>query len=243
LPEGKLSAGVEAEIRDLRVTAFPEFADFISRSSYRGSVPEYRLVGRAATGELVTHLEFGCRQALVGTEPVGILGIGAVAVHPRTQGRGIGRRLFGALSQYAIQERLADFGFLECREAVAGFYERVSTAGGDAAGPRSRRQGPLMRRAESWPAVCPKLASAAGVKPMSTRVTSYGPTSICVAEQRTQRVDWCKRCDWPTSQLDHAGRCVICLLRRGRRLAEPGEGTSRGRHPVTPALLTVPKPR
>jgi GNAT superfamily N-acetyltransferase len=175
LPEGKLSAGVEAEIRDLLVTAFPEFADFFSRSSYRGSVPEYRLVGRAATSELVAHLEFGCRQALVGTEPVGILGIGAVAVHPRAQGRGIGRRMFGALSQYAIQERLADFGFLECREAVSGFYERVSTAGGDAAGPRSRRHGPLMRRADSWPAAYPILAPAEGGKPMSTRVTSYAP--------------------------------------------------------------------
>jgi nodulation protein A len=125
LPEGNLSASVEAEIRELLVTAFPEFADFFSRSSYRGSVPEYRLLGRTANGQLVAHLEFGCRQALVGAEPVSIVGIGAVAVHPRAQGRGIGTRMFGALSRYAIQERLADFGFLECREAVAGFYERV----------------------------------------------------------------------------------------------------------------------
>jgi hypothetical protein len=33
--------------------------------------------------------------------------------------------MFGALSQHAIRARLGDFGFLECREAVAGFYERV----------------------------------------------------------------------------------------------------------------------
>jgi len=125
LPEGNLSSAVDAEIRDLLVTAFPEFADFFSRSSYRGSVPEYRILGRTATGELVAHLEFGSRKALVGAELVNIVGIGAVAVHPRAQGLGIGRRMFGALSQYAIQERLADFGFLECREAVAGFYERV----------------------------------------------------------------------------------------------------------------------
>jgi hypothetical protein len=38
LPEGNLSAGVEAEIRDLLVTAFPKFADFFSRASYRVSV-------------------------------------------------------------------------------------------------------------------------------------------------------------------------------------------------------------
>jgi nodulation protein A len=125
LPEGNLSSAVEAEIRDLLVAAFPEFADFFSRASYRGSVPEYRLLGRTATGELVAHLEFGCRQALVGAEPVSIVGIGAVAVHPRAQGRGIGKRMFGALSQHAIRARLGDFGFLECREAVAGFYERV----------------------------------------------------------------------------------------------------------------------
>jgi GNAT superfamily N-acetyltransferase len=125
LAEGNLSPALEAEIRDLLVTAFPEFADFFSRSSYRGSVPEYRLLGRTATGELVAHLEFGCRQALVGAEPVNIVGIGAVAVHPRAQGRGIGKRMFGTLSQYAIRARLGDFGFLECRESVAGFYERV----------------------------------------------------------------------------------------------------------------------
>lgn len=33
--------------------------------------------------------------------------------------------MFGALRQYAVQQHLGDFGFLECREAVAGFYERV----------------------------------------------------------------------------------------------------------------------
>jgi nodulation protein A len=125
LPEVNLPLGVEAEIRDLLVTAFPEFADLFSRSSYRGSVPEYRLLGRTANGQLIAHLEFGCRQALVGAEPVSIVGIGAVAVHPSAQGCGIGRQMFGALRQYAIREHLAAFGFLECREAVAGFYERV----------------------------------------------------------------------------------------------------------------------
>jgi nodulation protein A len=124
--ETQFTPELERETRALLVQAFPAHAAFFAEHSYRGSVPEWRLVGRdTATGHLLTHLACGPREIAVGTQAVHILGIGAVAVHPAQQGRGLGRQMFEALGQAARQRRLAGFGFLECREAVAGFYQRA----------------------------------------------------------------------------------------------------------------------
>ncbi len=106
------------------VEAFPQYADFFATTSYRGSIPEYRLFGRTADGKLVAHIEYGPRQIKVAGHDVRILGIGAV-VHPDMQGRGVGNEMFASLREFAICDALADFGFLQCREAVAGFYERA----------------------------------------------------------------------------------------------------------------------
>jgi nodulation protein A len=123
--ESEMTVELEGEIRRMLVAAFPQYADFFATTSYRGSVPEYRLIGRDGTGNLVAHLECGTRIALCGGQPVRILGIGAVATHPIVQGKGVGYDMFQALKQHATQLQLADFGFLECGEAVAGFYESV----------------------------------------------------------------------------------------------------------------------
>jgi nodulation protein A len=123
--ESEMSRQLEAEIQRLLVAAFPQHADFFATASYRGSVPEYRLLGRDGAGTLLAHLECGTRVALSAGQPVRILGIGAVATHPIVQGKGVGYAMFQALTRHAMQLQLADFGFLECREAVAGFYERV----------------------------------------------------------------------------------------------------------------------
>jgi nodulation protein A len=104
---------------------FPQFADFFATASFRGSVPAYRLFGRNAEGELVAHLGCGPREARAAGQPVRILGIGAVAVHPNVQGRGWGKQMFAMLRRHAVEAGLADFGFLECREAVAPFYQRA----------------------------------------------------------------------------------------------------------------------
>jgi nodulation protein A len=123
--QAQMSARLETEVRELLVEAFPQHADFFRTASYRGSVPEYRLLGRVDSGALCAHVGCGRRVARVADHPVRILGIGAVAVRPALQGQGLGREMFAALHAAAIGGELADFGFLECREAVAGFYERA----------------------------------------------------------------------------------------------------------------------
>jgi nodulation protein A len=125
LRESEISEQLEVEIRRLLVAAFPQYADFFATTSFRGSIPEFRLLGHDEVGTLVAHLECGTRVALSTGQPVRILGIGAVATHPLGQGKGVGYAMFQALKRQATQLQLADFGFLECREAVAGFYESV----------------------------------------------------------------------------------------------------------------------
>ena len=125
LPESALTPRLEGEIRTVLVAALPEHADFFTTASYRGSVPEFRLVGRSSGGRLVAHLGCGRREALAGAQPVRILGIGAVAVQPGLQRQAIGRRMFEVLRQEALALDLADWGFLECHERVAGFYARA----------------------------------------------------------------------------------------------------------------------
>jgi GNAT superfamily N-acetyltransferase len=125
LPESALTPSLAGEIRSLLVAAFPEHEDFFTTASYRGSAPEFRLIGRDGGGPLVAHLGCGRREALAGERPVRILGIGAVAVQPGLQRQAVGRRMFEVLRQEAVALNLADWGFLECRERVAGFYERA----------------------------------------------------------------------------------------------------------------------
>jgi len=124
-PESQMSVSREGEARELLVEAFPQHAEFFGQNSYRGSTPEYRLFGRDDTGALIAHLECGPRVALVGDHQVRILGIGSVAVRPTHQGRGLGREMFAALRDSVISRAVADYGFLECREAVAEFYRRA----------------------------------------------------------------------------------------------------------------------
>jgi nodulation protein A len=124
-PESQMSAGLESEARELLVTAFPGYAEFFRTTSFRGSIPEHRLYGRNEAGNLIAHVECGPRVALVANQQVRILGIGSVAVHPAYQGQGLGREMFSHLRASAIKQELADFGHLQCREAVAGFYQRA----------------------------------------------------------------------------------------------------------------------
>jgi GNAT superfamily N-acetyltransferase len=110
LSEPQMSARLESEARELLVEAFPQHANFFCTASYRGSVPEYSLLGRAYSGSLCAHVECGRRVALVAGQPVRILGIGAVAVRPALQGQGLGREMFSELRAAALGGELADFG-------------------------------------------------------------------------------------------------------------------------------------
>jgi nodulation protein A len=123
--EASMTSSLEHEIRHMLVDAFPDYADFFATVSYRGSVPEFRLIGRQSDNAIVAHLECGPRVIEVGQHLVRILGIGAVAVHPTAQGLGVGQQMFSELVASASEMGLADFGFLQCREAVAGFYQKA----------------------------------------------------------------------------------------------------------------------
>jgi hypothetical protein len=78
--ESEMTAQFEAEIRQLLVAAFPRHADFFATTSYRGSVPEYRLVGRDGAGTLVAHLECGTRIARSAGQP-------CISIHHETHQR------------------------------------------------------------------------------------------------------------------------------------------------------------
>jgi GNAT superfamily N-acetyltransferase len=55
-----------------------------------------------------------------------VAGVGDVAVAPSHHGTGLGHSLMQALdAQLRSGPFAADFGFLQCREAVAGFYART----------------------------------------------------------------------------------------------------------------------
>lgn len=138
LHEAALASADEAAIRRLLVAAFPHHADFFYEHSFWGSPPEYRLIGREGDGpsrpdgqlvprprDILAHLGFGCRVARVGQTPVTIAGIGAVAVHPAWQGRKLGKEMFAELREFLRDETSVEFGFLECREVVVGFYEKA----------------------------------------------------------------------------------------------------------------------
>ena len=91
--------------------------------SYWGSQPEFHL--RLEEGQQpIAQLGFGRRLVRVGERVVQIAGVGAICVHPDRQGVGVGKRLLNELYQVLTQDVPADFGLLQCREAVVGFYER-----------------------------------------------------------------------------------------------------------------------
>ena len=72
----------------------------------------------------MAQLGFGRRVIGVGGQDIQIAGVGAVCVDPDWQGQGVGKRLLRELHHVLTHQVPADFGFLQYREAVTGFYER-----------------------------------------------------------------------------------------------------------------------
>jgi GNAT superfamily N-acetyltransferase len=120
--EQDLAAGKERQLRDLLVATFPHHATLFGVQSFWGSVPEWRLWLEDEDGATRAHLEFGARRIIVGPSEFDIVGVGAVAVHPDSQRRGLGRRLFAELRAFLRDRLPVDFAFLECREAIVPFY-------------------------------------------------------------------------------------------------------------------------
>jgi len=125
LEEADLKPQDHERISSLLVAAFPQHVNTFSQKSYWGSMPEYRLLLENPSGELLAHLEFGLRTIGVGPQESKIAGIGAVATRPDVQGQHLGRALFKHLHSLLLERFGVDFGYLGCREAVVGFYQKV----------------------------------------------------------------------------------------------------------------------
>jgi len=111
-------------IRDLLTAAFPGHAALWLARDFWGGPLEYRLLLRDVAGRLAGHLGFARRLIRINDQPVLIAGIGAVAILPDWQGQGAGRQLLAALKACLATNAMVDFGFLQCRDDVIGFYEK-----------------------------------------------------------------------------------------------------------------------
>ncbi len=123
--ERELTEAQEAAIRQLLVAAFPRSAAIFSTATYYFARPDHRLWLETPDGTIVAHLDFEQRRIAIGAEELLIAGVGEVATHPDYQGRGLGRRLMAELQTILREACPVDFGFLECLEAVVGFYASV----------------------------------------------------------------------------------------------------------------------
>jgi nodulation protein A len=124
VPEKDLTRDHESCIQALLLAAFPQYEDIWTRQSFYGGPAEYRL-WLEQDQKMIAHLGFAKRTIRVGEHEVLIAGVGAVATHPEFQGQGVGRQLFAKLKKILLTQLPVDFAFLECREAVIGFYEKA----------------------------------------------------------------------------------------------------------------------
>ncbi|HVJ39858.1 MAG TPA: GNAT family N-acetyltransferase [Dongiaceae bacterium] len=122
--ENDLTTADRARIRSLLTAAFPDHAALWLVRDFWGGPLEYRILLQNVAGQLAAHLGFARRLIRVNDRSVAIAGIAAVAILPDFQGQGLGRKLLSALGAILAEETSIDFGFLQCRYDVAGFYER-----------------------------------------------------------------------------------------------------------------------
>jgi ribosomal protein S18 acetylase RimI-like enzyme len=122
--EHEMTRAQEQRIQELLIAAYPQYAELWSRQSFWGGPAEYR-VWLEHEDKPIAHLGFARRTISVGNQEVLIAGIGAVCTHPEFQGRGVGKQLFTGLKRILLVRLPVEFAYLECREAVIGFYEKV----------------------------------------------------------------------------------------------------------------------
>jgi GNAT superfamily N-acetyltransferase len=125
LEENHLCIKNHEAIQKLLVSAFPQYKEIFSYASYWGARPSHRLWIEMQNGEIISHLDFEIRQINVGAESILIAGIGEVATHPKFHKRGLGRLLMSELNKALRTTTPVDFGYLQCRQAVLGFYTQV----------------------------------------------------------------------------------------------------------------------
>jgi GNAT superfamily N-acetyltransferase len=122
--EKDLTRAREERIQALLLAAFPQHKEIWSRHTFWGGPAEYRL-WLEREDKIIAHLGFAKRDIRVGEQEVLIAGVGAVATYPNFQGKGVGKKLFAELRKILLTQLPVDFAFLECREAVIGFYEKA----------------------------------------------------------------------------------------------------------------------
>jgi GNAT superfamily N-acetyltransferase len=125
IAENDLTADHHQRICNLLVVAFPRFKDIFSKSSYYYALPDYRLWIEDKQGVIISHLDFERRIIAVNGIDVPIVGVGEVATHPDYQKQGLGRMLMDKLKVILHKKFTADYGFLQCREAMVEYYQRV----------------------------------------------------------------------------------------------------------------------
>jgi len=123
--EADLTPDHHKRICDLLVVAFPRYADLFREVSYYYALPDYRLWFEDETGKIVAHLDFERRTISVNGTEVLIAGVGEVAVHPDNHKQGLGRKLMRELHPILKDQFKVDYGFLQCRDEVVGFYQSV----------------------------------------------------------------------------------------------------------------------
>lgn len=122
--ENDLATADRDKIRTLLTAAFPGYARLWTTRDFWGGPPDFRLLSRDLTGRLIGHLALARRLIKIDTQSVLIGGIGSVAIFPEMQGQGVGQELLTTLKSILERDVPVDFGFLQCRDAVTGFYER-----------------------------------------------------------------------------------------------------------------------
>jgi GNAT superfamily N-acetyltransferase len=125
IAENDLTAHDRQNIRSLLIAAYPQYEHLWTQHDFWGGPAEYRLLLLERTGRLAAHLGFARRLIKVGETPLLITGIGAVAVLPDLQGQQVGHQLLRDLRQCLCIDLPVDFGFLQCRDAVVGFYAKA----------------------------------------------------------------------------------------------------------------------
>lgn len=125
IEEDNLTKEHHQRISDLLVVAFPQYADLFSKVSFYYARPQYRLWLEDADARMVAHLDFEERLIDVNGTDVLIAGVGEVATHPDYQKQGLGRLLMEHLQKNLFEQFIVEYAFLQCREAVVGYYQAV----------------------------------------------------------------------------------------------------------------------
>ena len=122
--ESRIPSAVDAAIRTLLCTCFPDDEPIFRRTRYwHDCAPLYSAV-LAEGGRMLGHVGVIARTIRWGPAQVLVAGIQNVAVHPGLRGRGQGARLMAQAMEEARRRELK-FGLLFCLPRLENFYRSL----------------------------------------------------------------------------------------------------------------------